>query len=156
MSLATIDTARTSLRSAPAAPVLRAAAPLAPAVRRSHPASITSPTPTPVVAPVAAPARPARLRAVPEGTEARGFAIYVGLDELKAAAAGTDLGTVVAALKRLAAELAPGAETHAAVALAPRAPAVATSTWCASRSRTPPPSPSTASSPRTRTAWTAA
>ena len=119
MSLATIDSARTALRSAPAAPVLRPAAPLAPAVRRSHPAAITSPAPAPVVAPVAAPARPARLRAVPEGTEARGFAIYVGLDELKAAAAGTDLGTVVAALKRLAAELAPGAETHAAVALAP-------------------------------------
>jgi len=85
MSLATIDPARTALRSAPAAGT----------------------------------ARPARLRAVPEGTEARGFALYVGLDEIKAASAGTDLGTVVAALKRLAAELAPGIETHAAVALAP-------------------------------------
>ncbi|MBM7412748.1 DNA-binding winged helix-turn-helix (wHTH) protein [Clavibacter michiganensis] len=117
MSLATIDPARTSLRSAPAAPVLRAATPLAPPLRR--PQAVPAPAATPTAAPAAAPARPARLRAVPEGTEARGFAIYVGLDELKAAAAGTDLGTVVAALKRLAAELAPGVETHAAVALAP-------------------------------------
>ncbi|MBF4621001.1 winged helix-turn-helix domain-containing protein [Clavibacter sp. VKM Ac-2542] len=118
MSLATIDPARTSLRSAPAAPVLRAAAPLAPSLRR--PQAVPAPATTSTApAPTAAPARPARLRAVPEGTEARGFAIYVGLDELKAAAAGTDLGTVVAALKRLASELAPGVETHAAVALAP-------------------------------------
>ncbi|MBP2457220.1 DNA-binding winged helix-turn-helix (wHTH) protein [Clavibacter michiganensis] len=117
MSLATIDPARTALRSTPAAPVLRAAAPLAPPARR--PQAVPASASTTTAAPAAAPARPARLRAVPEGTEARGFAIYVGLDELKAAAAGTDLGTVVAALKRLAAELAPGVETHAAVALAP-------------------------------------
>ena len=30
---------------------------------------------------------PSRIRAVPEGTEARGFVLYVGLDEAKAAAA---------------------------------------------------------------------
>ena len=117
MSLATIDPARTALRSAPAAPALRAAAPLAPPVRR--PRAVPASAASTAADQDAAPARPARLRAVPEGTEARGFAIYVGLDELKAAAAGTDLGTVVAALKRLAAELAPGVETHAAVALAP-------------------------------------
>lgn len=62
---------------------------------------------------------PRRLRAVPTGTEARGFVLYVGLDELKAADAGTDLGQVVEALKRLAAELVPTSETYAAVALAP-------------------------------------
>jgi len=56
---------------------------------------------------------------VPTGTRARGFALYVGFDEAKAAAAGTDLGHVVEALKRLAAEIAPGSETYAAVALAP-------------------------------------
>ena len=70
------------------------------------------------------PARPSapapRLRPVPEGTEARGFVLYVGIDEAKAAAAGTDLATVVEALRRLTAELVPGAQTHAAVALAPR------------------------------------
>ncbi|WP_374230954.1 winged helix-turn-helix domain-containing protein [Humibacter sp. RRB41] len=64
---------------------------------------------------------PARIRAVPNGTRARGFALYVGFDEDKAAAAGTDLGHVVEALKRLAAEIAPGSETYAAVALAPEA-----------------------------------
>jgi len=57
-------------------------------------------------------------RIAPAGT-ARGFALYVGFDEAKAAAAGTDLGTVVAALKRVLAEVAPGAESFASVALAP-------------------------------------
>jgi DNA-binding winged helix-turn-helix (wHTH) protein len=63
---------------------------------------------------------PARIRAVPEGTEARGFVLYVGVDELKAAAAGTDLAEIVAALRALAKELVPTSETYAAVALAPR------------------------------------
>ncbi|WP_291040536.1 winged helix-turn-helix domain-containing protein [Herbiconiux sp.] len=67
-----------------------------------------------------APSAPARIRAVPEGTEARGFVLYVGIDEDKAAADGTDLGRIVEALKALAAEIAPSSETYAAVALAPR------------------------------------
>jgi DNA-binding winged helix-turn-helix (wHTH) protein len=75
-----------------------------------RPAAVASPEPT------AAP----KLRAVPEGTEARGFVLYVGVDEAKIAAAGTDLATLVDALRRLTAELVPGAQTHAAVALAPR------------------------------------
>lgn len=62
----------------------------------------------------------ARIRAVPEGTEPRGFVLYVGIDEVKAAASGTTLGSLVAALRTLTAELAPSAETYAAVALAPR------------------------------------
>ncbi|MFC6356628.1 winged helix-turn-helix domain-containing protein [Luethyella okanaganae] len=61
-----------------------------------------------------------RIRAVPEGTEARGFVLYVGLDEAKAAAAGTNLHRIVEALKALAVEIAPNAETYAAVALAPQ------------------------------------
>lgn len=61
---------------------------------------------------------PAAARIAPIGT-ARGFALYVGFDEAKAAAAGTDLGTVVAALKKVLAEVAPGAESFASVALAP-------------------------------------
>jgi DNA-binding winged helix-turn-helix (wHTH) protein len=61
-----------------------------------------------------------RIRAVPEGTEARGFVLYVGIDEDKAAADGTDLGRIVEALKALAEQLAPSSETYAAVALAPR------------------------------------
>jgi DNA-binding winged helix-turn-helix (wHTH) protein len=60
-----------------------------------------------------------RLRALPQGTEARGFALYVGVDELKALQAGTDLGHVVDELKQLLAQLVPGSETYAAVALAP-------------------------------------
>jgi DNA-binding winged helix-turn-helix (wHTH) protein len=66
------------------------------------------------------PASSTRLRAVPAGTEARGFVLYVGVDELKAAEAGTDLGSIVAQLKALAAQLVPTSETYAAVALAPQ------------------------------------
>ncbi len=78
------------------------------------------PAPAPVApaTPAPEPAAP-RLRAVPEGTEARGFVLYVGFDEAKAAAAGIDLGRLVTELKKVTAELAPGSETHAAVALAP-------------------------------------
>jgi len=83
------------------------------------------PTARPIVTSSAAPTAPTSaatraIRAVPEGTEARGFALYVGIDELKAAAAGTDLGEVVKALRQLAADLVPGAETYASVALAPQ------------------------------------
>lgn len=67
----------------------------------------------------APPAPVSRIRAVPEGTEARGFALYVGIDETKAEAAGTDLPRIVEAVKRLLAEAVPGAETYASVALAP-------------------------------------
>lgn len=71
------------------------------------------------------PIRP-RLEAVPapsaplEAAETRGFALYVGLDEGKAALDGTSLTELVTELRRLAASLAPHATTHAAVALAPR------------------------------------
>jgi len=81
--------------------------------------SFTANRPVAVPAPVEAPAAP-RLRAVPAGTEARGFVLYVGVDELKADAAGTDLGHLVEQLKGLVAQLVPTAETHAAVALAPQ------------------------------------
>ena len=89
MSLATIDRAPLS----PVAPVVTAAA--------------------------AAPTPARRLHAVPAGTEARGFALYVGLDEFTALDSGTDLTHVVEQLKGLLAQLVPGAETYAAVALAP-------------------------------------
>ncbi|MBI5159867.1 MAG: winged helix-turn-helix transcriptional regulator [Micrococcales bacterium] len=86
---------------------------------RPHRAASAAPVPTPSSPPAPASTEPRRIRAVPEGTEARGFALYVGLDEAAAEAAGTDLGAVVRALKALAAELVPGSETYAAVALAP-------------------------------------
>lgn len=52
--------------------------------------------------------------------EARGFALYVGIDEQTAKAAGTSLGAIVAALRNTLDQIAPGlaAESFAAVALA--------------------------------------
>jgi DNA-binding winged helix-turn-helix (wHTH) protein len=99
MSLATLDLPTTARRSS-IAPV--------------------SAAPAPIEIPAVESADSPRLRAVPTGTEARGFVLYVGLDEAKAAEAGTDLGAIVEQLKQLAAQLAPSAETYAAVALAPR------------------------------------
>jgi DNA-binding winged helix-turn-helix (wHTH) protein len=87
---------------------------LAPLPTTTRPAA---PAPAPVEP--AAPAPHRTLRAVPEGTEPRGFALYVGIDEAGAAASGTDLGEIVQALKTALAALAPTAETYAAVALAP-------------------------------------
>ena len=53
-------------------------------------------------------------------TEARGFALYVGIDEHTASANGTSLGAIVAALRNTLEQIAPGlaAESYAAVALA--------------------------------------
>jgi len=51
--------------------------------------------------------------------EARGFALYVGLGENAAQAAGVELPEVVSKLKASLAEIAPGASTHATIALAP-------------------------------------
>jgi DNA-binding winged helix-turn-helix (wHTH) protein len=86
-------------------------------VRPSASARLTAVGPAPVAPPVEAPAP--RLRPIPTGTEARGFVLYVGVDEFKAASAGVDLSQLVAALKKLTTDLVPTAETHAAVALAP-------------------------------------
>lgn len=55
-----------------------------------------------------------------DNVEARGFALYVGLDEFSAAQAGVSLAQLVAALKQTAEELVPGINTHATVAIAPR------------------------------------
>lgn len=80
--------------------------------------SYSDPATTPAAAaPTPTPTR--HLRAVPAGTEPRGFVLYVGIDDAKAAAAGTDLGAIVEQLKALTAQLVPAAETYAAVALAP-------------------------------------
>jgi len=99
-----------------ASPVAASPVAVAPSGRPLSAAPVAAPAPE-----ASAPARPAapRPRTVPEGTEARGFALYVGIDELKAAEADTDLGEIVAQIKALVARIAPAAETHAAVALAP-------------------------------------
>jgi DNA-binding winged helix-turn-helix (wHTH) protein len=107
-----VTAARTATRTV--SPVRRLSP--APSVDDASTAETVAPTPTPTTANPPAARRP---RAVPEGTEARGFVLYVGIDELKAAADGTDLGDIVSQLKALVASIAPSAETHAAVALAP-------------------------------------
>ena len=56
---------------------------------------------------------------MPEGTEARGFVLYVGLGEDAAAADHIELARLVGELRALTSRLAPSAQTHAAVALAP-------------------------------------
>jgi DNA-binding winged helix-turn-helix (wHTH) protein len=60
--------------------------------------------------------------AVPQETEARGFALYLGVDEATAKANGTSLAEIANALKQTFAELVPSAanQTYAAVALAPK------------------------------------
>jgi DNA-binding winged helix-turn-helix (wHTH) protein len=88
--------------------------------RTSPTPSLSRVSPAPA-APVRTPAPAAsRISAVPDAPEARGFVLYVGIDEVKAEAAGTSLAAIVEQLKLLTAQLAPAAETHAAVALAPR------------------------------------
>lgn len=94
----------------------RPAAPTALAAVRPQPARRVTPAqPAAAATPAAPPARPA----LPAGTSPRGFALYVGIDEAKAAEAGVSLGTLVEALRRTLSELAPAAETYATVALAP-------------------------------------
>jgi DNA-binding winged helix-turn-helix (wHTH) protein len=106
---------RPTTTTAPRRPALRPLNPLNPPAVAVAPGAPTAP-PAPTAAP-AAPTAPAR--ALPPGTEPRGFALYVGIDEQKAAASGVGLGTLVDALRRTLAELAPTAETYATVALSP-------------------------------------
>ena len=147
MSIATIDRPRTKnpaySPARPAGPrtavgrLAPAPAPTAPSAEPAPETSTSAVSPAPQVAPApqtgpvtaltavnpapatSAPAPAVRIRAVPDGTEARGFVLYVGVDDAKAAAAGTDLTAVVAQLRQLAAQLVPESETYAAVALAP-------------------------------------
>jgi hypothetical protein len=62
------------------------------------------------------------IAAVPAETEARGFALYLGIDEVTAQANGTSLIEIANALKQTFAELVPSAasQTYTAVALAPK------------------------------------
>ena len=53
-------------------------------------------------------------------SEARGFALYVGIDEQQAIDAGVTLTELVKALRATLNSLVPDAETYAAVALAPK------------------------------------
>ncbi|WP_022889444.1 winged helix-turn-helix domain-containing protein [Agromyces italicus] len=121
LALAPVRTAPVRAVQARTAPSLSTAASAAPLRSLSNAAAAdlaaahVAPT---VAASAAAPAGP-RVRAVPEGTEARGFVLYVGIDESKAAEDGTTLHRIVEALRALTAEVSPSSETYAAVALAP-------------------------------------
>jgi len=97
---------------APLAPVrhLRAVTDVAPRAAAPAPAAPAAPTPA-----AAAPAT----GSIPVGPAPRGFALYVGIDESKAAADGVSLSALVEALRRTLGELAPHSETYATVALAP-------------------------------------
>ena len=52
-------------------------------------------------------------------SEPRGFALYVGISEADAQAAGISLQKLVTDLKKTVTDHVPGTETHAAIALAP-------------------------------------
>lgn len=104
MSVTSLSSASTARNSVPPASAASAPSPRAHSSPPAH-SSLDEPAPT------SSPSAP--------GTEPRGFALYVGIDEAKAAAAGTDLGAVVSELRRLAERLVPGAGTYATVALAP-------------------------------------
>src|SRR5699024_722805 len=56
---------------------------------------------------------------VPSPKAARGVIVYIGLDESKAAADGTNLSAIAGELQAYAKELASQAETQAVIALAP-------------------------------------
>lgn len=56
---------------------------------------------------------------LPEGTDVRGFALYVGLAEHKIDESDPSLSEIVAQIKALVARLAPAAQVHATAALAP-------------------------------------
>jgi DNA-binding winged helix-turn-helix (wHTH) protein len=120
MSLAQIQsrpiTAKTSAQAAPVRTIGSVAAGFVSAA-----AAAASSANAAAAAQAAASAAPtSHIRAVPNGAEARGFVLYVGIDEEKATADGTDVAAIVAALRALAAQLSPSSESYAAVALAPR------------------------------------
>lgn len=71
--------------------------------------------PTPVLAPNGTPGP----QAVATETEARGFVIYVGMDESAASAAGTSLTRLANELRHYVESLVPGSQSAAAVAIAP-------------------------------------
>ncbi len=103
---AVLDRPQTASAARPQTP--RVTVPATPRAATPRPSAVSAPADPAADAPRAATA-----------TAPRGFALYVGIDEAKAAAAGVSLGTLVEALRRTLGELAPAAETYATVALAP-------------------------------------
>ncbi|WP_167143112.1 winged helix-turn-helix domain-containing protein [Canibacter zhoujuaniae] len=60
------------------------------------------------------------IHSTPDGAEVRGFALYIGATEAQLAAQDTTLATIVTELKARLAELAPGVESYATLAIAPK------------------------------------
>ncbi|AUZ33579.1 transcriptional regulator [Arthrobacter sp. PGP41] len=81
------------------------------AVQPAEAAPMTAPTP--VVA------GPAAVRPVANDNVARGFVLYMGIDEETAAAAGTSIAKLAQEIRAYAQSLVSGAESYAAVAVAP-------------------------------------
>ncbi len=83
---------------------------------RAYPGSDSSPmtAPTPVIA-----GGVDKLRGVSPDNIARGFVLYVGVDEDTAAAAGTSLAKLAQDIRSYAQTLVPQAQSYAAVAIAP-------------------------------------
>ena len=68
-----------------------------------HLRAVTAPVRTVETPDTTTPAQPSAAqpeRNLPAGTAPRGFALYVGIDETKAAASGVNLGVLVEALRR--------------------------------------------------------
>ena len=83
------------------------------AVQADEAAPLTAPTP------LVAPAASAPVRPVPNENVARGFVLYMGIDEETAAAAGTSIAKLAQEIRAYAQSLVTGAESYAAVAVAP-------------------------------------
>ncbi|MET4096432.1 winged helix-turn-helix domain-containing protein [Arthrobacter sp. UYCu712] len=82
-------------------------------LRAVPPAPATAPTP------VIAPGNGSPVRPVPSDNVARGFVLYMGIDEETAAAAGTSIAKLAQEIRAYAQSLVSGAESYAAVAVAP-------------------------------------
>jgi len=83
------------------------------AVPAEEAAPMTAPTP------LLAPAPGTSVRPVPNDNVARGFVLYMGIDEETAAAAGTSIAKLAQEIRAYAQSLVSGAESYAAVAVAP-------------------------------------
>jgi DNA-binding winged helix-turn-helix (wHTH) protein len=84
---------------------------------RAVPAPEAAPQTAPT--PVISPANGAAVRPVANENVARGFVLYMGIDEETAAAAGTSIAKLAQEIRAYAQSLVSGAESYAAVAVAP-------------------------------------
>src|SRR5215217_6021281 len=81
--------------------------------------AVTPAESAPVTAPTPVVAGPNTVRPVANDNVARGFVLYMGIDEETAAAAGTSIAKLAQEIRAYAQSLVSGAESYAAVAVAP-------------------------------------